>query len=401
MKIHTRTVIETISMKQLFKNLNIKNEEHSQYLPKFNLWVEGPSGYNKIQNLFRTEKQTVNTLYFSNGRTLQCSEKHKIKCNGEWKYAKDIIPKNDIIETKTGITFLIKRIVKNDPKILYDISVEQTHCYYSNNILSHNSWTLASIGLHALKMGKNVLHFTLELNENYTGMRYDSKLMGIASQNLKYHIDDLKMKIMSDIKGKLRIKYYPTKSIGVSGLKTHISRLKSIGYNPDLIIVDYADILRSDSIAAQKGGSYYEAGGIYEDLRGLAGEFQVPVWTASQANRSASENDIITGENVAESYKKIMTGDVIISMSRKIEDKLANTARCHIIKNRYGIDGITLPAKVDTSVGKIDIFSPESINGMSVNKEMKNSNEVLKKTLSQKYKEFQSETSPSVGNDFE
>ena len=263
---------------------------------------------------------------------------------------------------------------------------------------SGKSWALASLGHHALKNAKNVLHFTLELNENYTGMRYDSKLMGIPSQNLKYHVDDVKMKIMSDIKGKLRIKYYPQKSVGVAALKTHVNRLMSLGYEPDLIIVDYADILRSDNAQAIKGGSYFEAGGIYEDLRGMAGEFQVPVATASQAQRSAANDEIITGDQVAESYKKIMTGDIIISIARKIEDKMANTARWHVIKNRYGIDGITFPSKVDTSIGRIEIYAPESVDGTSTRKEMKNSNELVRKELAVKYKDFKGENTTSPNN---
>ena len=268
---------------------------------------------------------------------------------------------------------------------------------------SGKSWALTSIGHHALKIGKNVLHFTLELNENYAAIRYDSKMTGIPSQNLKYHINDVKMKILSEIKGKLRIKYYPTKSVGVSALKTHINRLMSFGFEPDLIIVDYADILRSDSAQAIKGGSYFEAGGIYEDLRGMAGEFQVPVATASQAQRGAANEDIITGDQVAESYKKIMTGDIVISIARKIEDKLANTARWHVIKNRYGIDGITFPSKVDTSIGRIEIFAPESVNGSATRKDMQNSKELVKKELAIKYQDFKRESGheTNVGGDFE
>lgn len=177
---------------------------------------------------------------------------------------------------------------------------------------SGKSWALTSIGNHALKMGKNVLHFTLELNENYTGMRYDSKLTGIPSQNLKYHLDTVKEKIMLEIKGKLRIKYYPTKSVGVVALKTHVNRLISFGFTPDLIIVDYADNLRSDSIYAIKGGSYFEAGGIYEDLRGMAGEFQVPIWTASQAQRCIFVDEAVNEKNKGKiKIADIKVGDFI------------------------------------------------------------------------------------------
>lgn len=120
-------------------------------------------------------------------------------------------------------------------------------------------------------------------------------------------------------------------------------------------------------------------------------------------HNSAAELEIITGDQVAESYKKIMTGDVVISIARKIEDKLANTARWHIIKNRYGVDGITFPSKVDASVGRIEIFAPDSVSGYNTRKEMKNSNELVKKQLAEKYKDFQreSDNKPTIEGGFE
>jgi hypothetical protein len=296
-KIHKREVTENIKIKDLFDSIGIKNIEHAEFRPEFNLKVNTPYGYKNIKSLFRTGKENVVTSYFANGKTLKTSNMHRIKSNGDWKYIKDI-NNTDLIETELGLTTLKKKSKSVKKNILYDISVDDVNCYYSNGILSHNSWALSSVGLHALKMGKNVLHFSLELNENYTGMRYDSRLVGIPSQNLKYHVDEVKARVMAEIKGKLRIKYYPTKSVGVSAIKTHINRLMSFGFEPDLIIVDYADILRSDNAQAIKGGSYFEAGGIYEDLRGMAGEFQVPVWTASQAQRC-----IFIDEKVNEKYK--------------------------------------------------------------------------------------------------
>mgnify|MGYP003636398510 CR=1 FL=1 len=50
----------------------------------------------------------------------------------------------------------------------------------------------------------------------------------------------------------------------------------------------------------------HELGNIYEELRGLAGELEVPVWTASQSNRSSASEDIIEADKIAESYSKIM-----------------------------------------------------------------------------------------------
>ena len=255
---------------------------------------------------------------------------------------------------------------------------------------SGKSWSLVSVGLHALSLGKNVLHFTMELNEAYTGRRYDSRLTGIAAQNLKFHVDDIKQKIdaLKD-KGRLFIQFYPTKTASVVTLRAAINKAAAFGFIPDIVLVDYADLLKSENIHHQKQGSYYELGSIYEELRGLAGETQVPLWTASQANKSSGEDEIITGDKVSESYKKVMTADFILSLSRKIEDKLANTARWHVIKNRYGPDALTFPSKMDASIGKIEIFAPQSIGGAETRKEMRNSNELLRKELANRFTDFE------------
>lgn len=119
-------------------------------------------------------------------------------------------------------------------------------------------------------------------------------------------------------------------------------------------------------------------------------------------HNSAANDEIITGDQIAESYKKVMIGDFVVSIARKIEDKLANTARWHVIKNRYGPDGLTFPSKVDTTVGRIEIFSPESISGTATRKEMANSNELVKKELATKYRDFKKEADNNInGKDFE
>ena len=107
-----------------------------------------------------------------------------------------------------------------------------------------------------------------------------------------------------------------------------------------MVIVDYADILKPIGNFQERR---HQLGNIYEDLRGMAGEYDIPFGTASQANRSALEEDVIDASKVAEDYSKVMTADFVMSMSRKVEDKIANTGRFHVIKNRFGVDGITFP----------------------------------------------------------
>jgi replicative DNA helicase len=244
------------------------------------------------------------------------------------------------------------------------------------------SWALVNVGSAAAKAGLNVIHYTLELNEAYVGLRYDSVMTGIAAQELKYNIEEVK-KNVENIKGNLIVKYFPTKGATVNTIASHIERCRANGFPPDMIIVDYADLLRGKGKEVR-----LELGNIYEDLRGLAGEHEIPVWTASQANRSALEDDIIGAEKIAESYSKIMTADFVVSLSRKIEDKIAGTGRWHVIKNRFGPDGITFPSKMNASNGKIDIYVDTSIQGKETTKEMDNHNEYLRKMMKKKFDEM-------------
>ena len=248
---------------------------------------------------------------------------------------------------------------------------------------SGKSWVLAKMGAEAMRQGKNVLHYTLELNENYVGLRYDACFTGIDFQNIRNNIDIVKKKI-AEVPGKLIIKYFPIKTVTAHSLKLHAERVQTLGTKIDLIIVDYADILRP-SQSDRNSNSYSEAGGIYEELRGVAGEMQVPIWSASQSNRAAMDEDIIQANNISDSYRKIMTADFVLSLSRKMSDKQANTARFHVIKNRFGPDGVTFPARMNAGCGDIRIFAENSREGMGILNEMSQEENVVKKMISNKW----------------
>ena len=249
------------------------------------------------------------------------------------------------------------------------------------------TWILCALGGGAMKKGTNVIHYTLELNEAYIGLRYDSVFTGIPNQNLKYHKEDVSSTI-NKVDGELVVKYYPTKTASVNTLSAHLQQLKILGKKFDLVIVDYADILRDT-----RGGSEvrHALGNIYEDLRGMAGEFEVPIWTASQANRSALDEDVIEAQKIAESYQKIMTADFVISLSRKVEDKIGNTGRFHIIKNRFGPDGLTYPAKINTNTGAVEIYESTSVGGKEQQQKIDNRDNLMKKMLANRYEDLMSD----------
>jgi len=168
------------------------------------------------------------------------------------------------------------------------------------------------------------------------------------------------------------------------GIRAHVEKCIMQDKKPDVIIVDYADLIRGHGQEKR-----HELEGIYEDLRGMAGEYEIPVWTASQANRSALEEDVIDASKVSESYGKVMVADFVLSLSRKVQDKLAGTGRWHVIKNRFGPDGITLPSKMNTSNGQFNIYTDTSLQGQNTQKQMDKGDELAKQLLARKYKETQ------------
>ena len=245
------------------------------------------------------------------------------------------------------------------------------------------SWLLINIGANAVKAGKTVIHYTLELNENYVGQRYDSVLTGINAQTLKHHQDTVEER-MKTLSGNLIVKYFPTKSVGVMGLKAHLEKTIMLGNTPALVIVDYGDLLKIN-VKKDKHEALEE---LYEELRGMAGEYDIPVWTASQAGRSALEEDIIEADKIASSYGKVMVADFLVSLSRKVEDKMSGTGRGHVIKNRFGPDGITLPCKINTNNGQFQFFEPQTTQGKQTTQVMKTGENIVKKNLAQKFKDL-------------
>jgi len=214
------------------------------------------------------------------------------------------------------------------------------------------SMCLVHLGVQALLQGKNVVHYTLELQDKVVASRYDSCMTNVPLDELSLFKDDILEKVKS-LQGKLIVKEYPTKSASVNTIRNHLEKLRRFGESIDMIIVDYGDLLRPTVIRKEKR---YELESIYEELRSLAQEFQCPLFTASQTNRSGLNAEVITMEAISEAYNKCFVADFIFTVSRTIEDKINNGGRVFIAKNRNGPDGLIYPILMDTSRVKIEVM---------------------------------------------
>jgi len=249
------------------------------------------------------------------------------------------------------------------------------------------SMALVNIAAHAVIKGLNVIYYTLELSDIYVGARFDAYYTGIPQQDLKFHEQEVRDRV-GKLPGRLIVKYYPTKVASINTLTAHADKCTMLGQPPDLIIVDYADNLRDVGGRSKEVRHDQMLGGIYEDLRGWAGVRQIPIYTASQARRSALEQDIIEAGDIAEAYAKVMVADFVVSLSRKVADKISGTGRWHVIKNRFGPDGITFPSKMNMSTAKINIYAETSLQGKEAKGLMQNDSEVIRKSLANKFAEL-------------
>ena len=214
------------------------------------------------------------------------------------------------------------------------------------------SWTMVAIAAHAVQLGYKVNYYTLELGEDYVGKRFDCYFTGYSIDEINKHRKDVQTYV-DNLKGKLIVKEYPPKGASISTVKAHVQKCIDMEHKPDLIIIDYVDYLRAPS-----RGKYSERKDEIDDnfiaTKGLAKDLKIPILTPSQVNRMGAKDTIIEGDKAAGSYDKMMVADICLSLSRMKEDKVLGTGRIHVMKNRYGQDGMTYNIKMDTNNGHIE-----------------------------------------------
>jgi replicative DNA helicase len=159
--------------------------------------------------------------------------------------------------------------------------------------------------------------------------------------------------------GRLIIKEYPTGSATVMTLRNHIEKLQLKGFKPDVVLIDYADIMKSSK---SYDALRHELKLVYEELRNLAMELELPIWTASQANRESAQANVVGLENMSEAYGKAMVADVVVSLSRKASEKATGFGRLFIAKNRAGKDGIVFPVSIDTAMSRFEILDETALS---------------------------------------
>ncbi len=226
------------------------------------------------------------------------------------------------------------------------------------------SWTMVAIAAHAVQLGHKVNFYTLELGEDYVGKRFDCYFTGYSIDEVNKHRKEVQ-KYVDNLKGRLIVKEYAPKSATVNTIKSHIQKCIDMDHKPDIVIIDYVDYLRAPS-----KGKFSERKDEIDDVfiatKGLAKELKIPILTPSQVNRMGAKDSVIEGDKAAGSYDKMMVADICLSLSRQKEDKVLGTGRVHVMKNRYGQDGMTYNVKMDTNNGHIEFEGKADLDSLDI-----------------------------------
>ena len=193
-----------------------------------------------------------------------------------------------------------------------------------------------------LLQGRNVLYITLEMAEEKIAERIDANLLDVPIQQLsdplfsksKYQskIDKLSEKTQ----GRLVIKEYPTASAHVNHFKSLLNELSlKKGFHPDIIFVDYLNICASSRYKNNIVNSYTYVKSVAEELRGLAGEFRVPIVSATQTTRSGYGNSDVELTDTSESFGLPATADLMFALIATEDLENMNQIMVKQLKNRY------------------------------------------------------------------
>ena len=213
--------------------------------------------------------------------------------------------------------------------------------------------------------GKNVLYITMEMAEEKIAERIDANLMGITLDELSVLPKDAYDKKINRIKdkttGRIVVKEYPTAGAGVNHFRHLLQELKmKKNFHPDIIYIDYLNICMSARIKyGASVNSYTYVKAIAEELRGLAVEFNVPVFSATQTTRAGFTSSDIGLEDTSESFGLPATADFMFAIIATEELDQLNQFQVKQLKNRYSDPGMFRRFIIGVDKSRMKLFDVE------------------------------------------
>lgn len=213
----------------------------------------------------------------------------------------------------------------------------------------------------AILCGKKVVYYTFELSDEDIMARFDSMFSHVKVHELPHKTAD----VMNEIgvlkstygTGVFRVKEYPQGKITVPVLESHLQQLASQGFVPDVICIDYLDLLKSVQNYSNKWDNLED---ITIALGALAKSLDTRIWTATQMNRaglgSQNRNEGVDESMIAGAVSKLYNVDVAVLMEQSPSDREDELMKLQVSKNRNGPAGRTV--QIDTDYAFMSFFRP-------------------------------------------
>ena len=216
-----------------------------------------------------------------------------------------------------------------------------------------------------LTQGKYVLYITLEMAEERIAERVDANLFDVTIDDLhampKDMYDNKVSKLQKKTIGQLIIKEYPTASAHSGHFRALLNELSlKKTFKPDVVFIDYLNICASSRFKGGNISSYFYIKAIAEELRGLAVEFDVPIFSATQTTRSGFTSTDIGLEDTAESFGLPATSDFMFALISNDELDQLNQLKVKQLKNRFGDPSMNRSFIIGVDRSKMRLFDVEA-----------------------------------------
>jgi intein/homing endonuclease len=231
-----------------------------------------------------------------------------------------------------------------------DFTVPETHSFFANGLISHNSMGLGFFAVNASKAGYNTLYITMEVAGEIIADRNDANVSGTDMDALEAKMHAVQEAVDRESKrpgrGELRIVSVPAGTLTPAGLRRILERYRADGIVFDLIVPDYADIMAPDNYTdnAQENSKQ-----VWLGLRAIAHEEDCAVLTATQSNRDGFKKDTTKAEDVAEDFNKVRIADLMMSINRSDDETAAGEARLFLAASRNQAGELTIKITQDLS----------------------------------------------------
>ncbi len=224
---------------------------------------------------------------------------------------------------------------------------------------------MCHVASSCLTQGKNVLYITLEMAEEKIAERIDANLLNTNIKDIKdlpHNTFTKKIdKLAAKTTGKLIVKEYPTASAHAGHFRALLQELKlKKSFEPDIIFVDYLNICASSRYRGSVNiNSYTYVKSIAEELRGLAVETSIPLFSATQTTRSGFASSDPNLTDTSESFGLPATADLMFALVSTEDMEEIDQIMVKQLKNRYNDPTINKRFVVGIDRAKMRLYDCE------------------------------------------